>query len=122
MMAEGGGANLELDESLLVNQANNAPGTGAYTQEYKFYASDYEKLLLANFDQNMQERKHYAECIYVFTSVWCICILFIVICVGTGYFVLSDLVVTTIIGSTTINVFIFFRLVTQYLFNANHST
>ena len=65
----------------------------------------------------MEERKLYASGIFQFTCLWCIMLFVILVGCGLGRLELSDIVVTTLIGSTTLNVFIFFKLVTEYLFN-----
>ena len=70
--------------------------------------------------QNMEERKSYANCIFVFTCLWCLGLFIILIGCGMGKLNLSNVVLTTFIGSTTINVFIFFKLVTEYLFNKDN--
>jgi len=105
---------------LFVAQVSSQPPSPTSLDERAFYEKHQHDL--ANSNQNMEERKRYAECIYIFTCVWCICILFILLWKGFGTLDLSDEVIITLIGSTTINVFVFFRLVTKYLFNADKST
>ena len=77
---------------------------------------------IRGINQNIAERKRYAEYIFSFTCIWCILVFFFLFFVALGKFILSDLVVTTLIGSTTLNVLVFFRLVTEYLFNKQKST
>lgn len=103
-----------------VAQVSSQPPSPISLDERAFYEKHQSDL--ANSNQNMEERKRYAEYIYIFTCIWCICILFILLWKGLGTLDLSDEVVITLIGSTTINVFVFFRLVTKYLFNADKST
>lgn len=75
-----------------------------------------------NYKQNTSERKKYAECICQFTCLWCVFIAFILVASGLKKIHLSDLVITTLIGSTTLTLTSFFLLVTQYLFNKEMST
>lgn len=75
-----------------------------------------------SFNQNIEERKKYAEYIFSFTAVWCLLLFIFLFFIGLGKFHFSDLVITTLIGSTTVNVLVFFKLVTAYLFNPRNST
>lgn len=77
---------------------------------------------LDNYKQNTSERKKYAELIWRFTCFWCLFIGFVILGCGLKKIILSDLVITTLIGSTTITLTGFFLLVTQYLFNKEKST
>jgi len=72
---------------------------------------------MAHSKQNMEERKIYASLIFQFTCVWCFGLFIVLFGCGLGNLKLSDTVITAFIGSTTVNVFIFFKLVTEYLFN-----
>lgn len=74
-----------------------------------------------NYTQNTKERKKYADLIFQFTCFWCLFVGFIILCNGIGTMHHSDLVLTTILGSTTVNVLVFFRIVTRYLFNHSKS-
>jgi hypothetical protein len=104
----------------LVKAAIAAPTSAVNIAEYMSYEQHQQNL--ANSSQNMEERKRYAECIYGFTCVWCIFLAIILIGKGTDDLNISDEVLITLITSTTINVFVFFRYVTKYLFNAGKST
>jgi hypothetical protein len=77
---------------------------------------------IENYNQNREERKTYAFRIYCFTCCWCVFVGIIVVLTGLGILQFSDLILTTLLGSTTVNVFAFFYLVTQYLFNKEKST
>ncbi len=77
---------------------------------------------LINYKQNTAERKIYAERIFQFTCFWCIFVGSIILFCGLGKLHLSDLVLTTLLGTTTVNAFGFFLLVTKYLFNEKNST
>lgn len=77
---------------------------------------------LNNYKQNTEERKKYANLIYQYTCFWSMFIGVVVIGCGAGKLHLSDLVITTLIGSTTVTLTGFFYLVTQYLFNKDKAT
>lgn len=75
-----------------------------------------------NYKQNTQERKKYADLIWQFTCFWCVYIGAMLFLCGIKKVILSDLVITALIGSTTVTLTGFFLLVTQYLFNKDKST
>ncbi|MBF4494768.1 hypothetical protein IRZ83_14345 [Flavobacterium sp. JLP] len=104
----------------LLDDATAAPTSPVSIAEYMSYEKHIQEI--KNSDQNMVERKNYAEYIFSFTCLWCIAILFILIWKGMGKLNLSDEIIITLIGSSTVNVFVFFRLVTKYLFNEAKST
>ncbi|WP_269225422.1 hypothetical protein [Flavobacterium eburneipallidum] len=109
-----------LSEQLTQNNSNIAdPLTTQAINEDK-----HEKRIvkIKGIHQNIEERKKYASYIYSFTCVWCLGLFFFLYFQAVGLFHLSDLVITTLIGSTTINILVFFRLVTAYLFNKDKST
>lgn len=81
-----------------------------------------QQAIIYNYRQNTAERKKYADLIFQFTCGWCIIVVVIIFGCGRDVLHLSDLILTTLIGSTTLNVFGFFLLVTKYLFNETKST
>lgn len=107
------------DKDTFINAANNIPTNPISIQEYIAECISYEKHQhsLEHSKQNMHERKAYAEQIFRFTVVWCFGLFILLFACGLGNLKLSDTVITAFIGSTTLNVFIFFKLVTEYLFN-----
>ncbi|WP_343616532.1 hypothetical protein [Flavobacterium sp.] len=104
----------------LINQVTSTPPLQSSNEERMFYEKHLSDL--ANSNQNMLERKKYAEYIFSFTCIWCICIFSILILKGLGKLALSDTIIITLIGSTTLNILVFFTLVTKYLFNSEKST
>lgn len=98
-----------------VQQVASRPNTLSSNEERIFFEKHQHDL--AHSKQNMEERKMYASLIFQFTALWCIGLFIILIACGLDKLTLSDTVITAFIGSTTINVFIFFKLVTEYLFN-----
>jgi len=110
------------DSNILINAANTATINTITIQQYIAECISYEKHQhdIAHSKQNMEERKLYAGWIFQFTCVWCIGMFIILVGCGLGKLTLSNTVITTFIGSTTVNVFIFFKLVTEYLFNKDN--
>jgi hypothetical protein len=104
-----------------VEDASTAPDN---LTSYEIYSLEQAKIIaeLKNLNQNIEERKKYASYIFSFTCMWCFGLFFFLFFIALGKFHLSDLVITTLIGSTTLNVLVFFRLVTAYLFNKEKST
>lgn len=103
------------DSNALLSSVTSAPKSRLSLQEYTAYERHEHEM--NHSKQNMAERKLYACWIFQFTCVWCIGMFIILFGCGLGKLELSTTVITTFIGSTTINVFIFFKLVTEYLFN-----
>lgn len=78
-----------------------------------------EKILNDGLKQDRKERRKYAERIFLLIVGWVFAILFIIIFKGFGDFYnfqLSDKVLMTLIGGTTINVLGIFVIVANYLF------
>ncbi|WP_264538066.1 hypothetical protein [Flavobacterium sp. N1736] len=107
------------DSDVLIKAAQSASISSMSIQEYVAECISYEKHRhdIEHSKQNMYERKAYAGQIFRFTVVWCFGLFIIIFGCGLGNLKLSDTVITAFIGSTTLNVFIFFKLVTEYLFN-----
>lgn len=81
-------------------------------------ALEYEKL--ENEKQNREDRKKYANRIYWLMVSWISAIMIIIIAQGFGEninFEVSDKVLITLIGGTTINILGVFVIVAKYLFN-----
>jgi hypothetical protein len=69
-----------------------------------------------------QARKRFSQWIFTVTIAWMFCVLMIVVQCARGNFHLSDGVMIALITTTTANVFGFFYVVVNYLFNRNKST
>lgn len=110
------------DSTTLLQAVNATPINPISIQEYIAECISYEKHQhdLAHAKQNMEERKLYAGWIFQFTCIWCMGMFIILVACGLGNLELPTAVITTFIGSTTLNVFIFFKLVTEYLFNKDN--
>ena len=66
--------------------------------------------------QDAKARDLYAGVLFAFTCVWLSLIVSIVISVGLKGLTLSDIVLVTLIGTTTVNALFFFGCVTRYIF------
>lgn len=73
---------------------------------------------LKDLRQDRDERKSYASKLYWLVLIWLVVILFILVLQGLRKFSfqLSDVVLVTLITTTTANVAAFFLVVVQYLF------
>lgn len=67
-------------------------------------------------------RKNFSDLIFTVTVIWMFAILFIVLLCGMGRIKLSNEVLITLITTATANVFGFFYVVVNYLFNKEKST
>ena len=79
-----------------------------------------EKAILAGLVQDIAERKKYAGRIFWLISLWLVGIFLLLILPGFGsnghWFALSEAIVISAIGGTTINVIGIFVVVAKYLF------
>ncbi|HUP11435.1 MAG TPA: hypothetical protein VM187_04470, partial [Niastella sp.] len=85
--------------------------------EEEFSRAQLKRLL----DDN-KARKNFSVFIFGITVLWMFLVLFIVIQCSRKKFVLSDGVLIALITTTTANVFGFFYVVVNYLFNKDKST
>jgi hypothetical protein len=83
---------------------------------------------LKGLQQDRVERKEYASKLYFLVLLWLAVILFLVFVQGTGFipfstiqFELSDVVIITLISSTTANIAAFLLAVVRYLFPVSRS-
>lgn len=85
--------------------------------EEEFSRAQLKRLL----DDN-KARKNFSVFIFAITVLWMFLVLFIIIQCSRKKFVLSDGVLIALITTTTANVFGFFYVVVNYLFNKDKST
>jgi hypothetical protein len=85
--------------------------------EEEFTRAQLKRLL----DDN-HARKTFSQWIFVITILWMFAVLMVVIQCSRKIFVLSDGVLIALITTTTANVFGFFYVVVNYLFNKEKST
>lgn len=100
--------------------------------EQEYYKERY-RLENNSIDQDIKQRKKYAQRIFLLITGWIITICFFVFLQGLNYicipffkenylefgFQLSDSVLITLITTTTANVAAYFLVVTKYLFPTN---
>lgn len=88
--------------------------------ESKTLESEELKARVAKLNQDIKLRKKYSGKLYWLISIWLIAIFVLLLLQGflgiMGYFNLSDKVLITIIGGTTINVLGLFAIVANYIF------
>lgn len=75
-----------------------------------------QRSILNSFNQDITQRKEYADKIYCMIVVWLLAIFLLLLLVGYGNCRLSDQVLITLIGGTTINVLGIFAIVANYIF------
>src|SRR5687767_4336801 len=85
--------------------------------EEEFSRAQLKRLL----DDN-KARKSFSQWIFAITVLWMFIVLVIVVQCSRGIFLLSDGVLIALITTTTANVFGFFYVVVNYLFNKDKST
>lgn len=72
--------------------------------------------LLKGRKQDRRERKRYAELVFRLVCWWLVVVMALVCCSGVGVVRLDEMVLTTIVGSTTASVVAIFVVVAKYLF------
>ena len=84
--------------------------------------AEFEKEALKRLIEDNHARKSFSQWIFVLTVLWMFSVLMLVIQCGRQALVLSDGVLIALITTTTANVFGFFYVVVNYLFNKDKST
>lgn len=83
---------------------------------------EYSRAQLKRLLDDNRARKKFSVFIFAITVLWMFLVLFIVVQCSRRVFVLSDGVLIALITTTTANVFGFFYVVVNYLFNKDKST
>lgn len=90
-------------------------------QEDDALEKERKRLLNISFQQDIEERKKYADKIYKLIVGWLIAIFLLVLingfCSAFDLFSLSTAVMTTIVGGTTVNILGIFYIVANYIFH-----
>ncbi|MCM1577159.1 MAG: hypothetical protein NC035_09315 [Bacteroides sp.] len=78
-----------------------------------------QKLKLAGEKQDQDQRKTFADKIFMLISIYLLCVFFIVLLEGVTliHFHLDSEIIITILGTTTANVLMLFYFVPKYLFS-----
>ena len=84
--------------------------------------AEFAKAQLKRLIDDNNARKTYSYWLFAVTVLWMIFVLMIVVQCGRQAIVLSDGVLIALITTTTANVFGFFYVVVNYLFNREKST
>jgi len=83
---------------------------------------EFSRAQLRRLLDDNKARKSFSLWIFALTVLWMFLVLMIVLQCGRGVFMLSDGVLIALITTTTANVFGFFYVVVNYLFNKDKST
>jgi hypothetical protein len=84
--------------------------------------AEFEKEALKRLVEDNHARKSFSQWIFAVTVLWMFVVIMIVIQCGRKIITLSDGVLIALITTTTANVFGFFYVVVNYLFNKDKST
>ena len=115
----------DLLQPLLEDTANNKVNTKeANVKEVKGLdmEEEFARAQLKRLLDDNKARKVFSVIIFAITVLWMFLVLFIVIQCSRKVFHLSDGVLIALITTTTANVFGFFYVVVNYLFNKDKST
>ena len=88
-----------------------------FVEEVNDVDAQMRKEQLKRLIADNQARKRFSQWIFAVTVLWMFCVLMIVVQCARGSFHLSDGVLIALITTTTANVFGFFYVVVNYLFN-----
>lgn len=94
----------------------------ANSEEIKELNAEFTKAQLIRLIDDNKARKTFSQRLFFITVLWMFIVLVIVIQCGRKAIVLSDGVLIALITTTTANVFGFFYVVVNYLFNKDKST
>ena len=94
----------------------------ANVREVSDLEEEYSRAQLKRLLDDNKARKSFSIWIFAITVLWMFMVLMIVLQCSRGVFRLSDGVLIALITTTTANVFGFFYVVVNYLFNKDKST
>ena len=86
------------------------------------YEEEFSRAQLKRLLDDNKARKKFSVFIFAITVLWMFLVLFIVVQCSRKVFILSDSVLIALITTTTANVFGFFYVVVNYIFNKEKST
>ncbi|MCC9136955.1 hypothetical protein ACFSKU_05305 [Pontibacter silvestris] len=116
----------EIKEVIRKQFASPVSVSGSIADEVEFVNEEFNRELqkerLKRLRDDNEARKNFADRIFRVTVIWMFCILVVVILGGMGKLIYSDAVLIALITTTTANVFGFFYVVVNYLFNKEKST
>ncbi len=101
----------------------NVAEAGALEEQFVNRIEDeFKSEQLKRLREDNAARKNFSIAIFIITVIWMFLVLWIVFNCAKGGLHLSDAVLIALITTTTANVFGFFYLVVNYLFNKEKST
>jgi hypothetical protein len=107
----------------LVEQADTRVNVKeANAEEVEVLNAEFSKAQLKRLIDDNKARKMFSQRLFFITVLWMFIVLVIVIECGRKKITLSDGVLIALITTTTANVFGFFYVVVNYLFNKDKST
>ena len=101
---------------LIESSSTDPRNSGLSKNEFEQYDQEERRMRLLGLNQDIQERKKFAQRIFWMVVMWLLVILGIIIAEGLHLLDIPQAVTIALIGSTTINVTAFFVIVTKYLF------
>lgn len=105
-----------------LNQLAKPPQATTIGEEANFYDEEIKREHLKRLREENQARINFSNSIFTVTVIWMFLVLVIVYHAGAGKLKYSDGVLIALITTTTANVFGFFYVVVNYLFNKDKST
>ena len=124
-----GVASINEATDLLQPLLDETPGTNVYLKEANKeeleeldLGKEYSLAQLKRLIDDNKARKSFSNWIFAVTVLWMFMVLMIVVQCGRQIIMLSDGVLVALITTTTANVFGFFYVVVNYLFNKEKST
>ena len=124
-----GVASIDEATDLLQPLLDETPGTNVYLKEANKeeleeldLGKEYSLAQLKRLIDDNKARKSFSNWIFAVTVLWMFMVLMIVVQCGRRIIMLSDGVLVALITTTTANVFGFFYVVVNYLFNKEKST
>jgi hypothetical protein len=110
----------KLDE--LANTKVNVRDANVQEVEERDMEEAFSRAQLKRLLDDNNARKSFSQWLFAITVIWMFVVLIIVIQCGRQSIILSDSVLIALITTTTANVFGFFYVVVNYLFNKDKST
>lgn len=110
------------DVSNQLNQLSAAPQVTTIGEEANFLDEEIKRENLKRLREENEARRSFSNAIFTVTVIWMFLTLVVIFQTGTGALRLSDTVLVALITTATANVYGFFYVVVNYLFNKDKST
>ena len=99
-----------------VNEINGDEGSDSLTKQELEERLTSHKLDNKSKKQNIESRRYYGTGVFVICSLWMVYVAVVLCFAGANKLNLSDLVLTTMLGSTTFNILGLLIIVLKYIF------